>query len=120
MSGRELAVLLVLAGGEPASQQQVAGRLGVDRTTMVAFLEALEGKGLVERHADTSDRRRNVVMVTAAGQETLYGAAGAGDEAERQFLAPLDETAAEQLRRALTSVVHGEGRELPSSLREPP
>ena len=67
MTGRELAVLTVLAGDEPASQQQAAQRLGVDRTTMVALVDALEGKGLVQRHADAADRRRNVVELTAAG-----------------------------------------------------
>jgi DNA-binding MarR family transcriptional regulator len=45
-----LAVLLVLAGREPASQRQAATRLGIDRTTMVALLDALENKGLVTRH----------------------------------------------------------------------
>src|SRR5262250_2140166 len=43
--GRELAVLTVLAGQEPGSQQQAAQRLGVDRTTMVGLVDALEGKG---------------------------------------------------------------------------
>src|SRR5215472_10172994 len=37
VSGRELAVLTVLAGQEPGSQQQAAQRLGVDRTTMVGL-----------------------------------------------------------------------------------
>ena len=38
-------MLLVLAGHEPGSQQQAAQRLGVDRTTMVALLDVLEGQG---------------------------------------------------------------------------
>src|SRR4051794_17119836 len=38
VNGRELAVLVMLAGREPESQQQAAQRLGVDRTTMVALL----------------------------------------------------------------------------------
>jgi DNA-binding MarR family transcriptional regulator len=42
ITGRELAVLVVLAGREPASQQQAAQRLGIDRTTMVAILDTLE------------------------------------------------------------------------------
>ncbi|MEV6833778.1 MarR family transcriptional regulator [Streptomyces sp. NPDC051133] len=50
MDARELAVLAVLAAGRPLSQLQAARRLGVDRTTMVALVDALEGKGLVERH----------------------------------------------------------------------
>ena len=45
VSGRELAVLLLLDGQNPESQQQVAGRLGVDRTTMVGLLDGLEAGG---------------------------------------------------------------------------
>ncbi len=101
ISGRELAVLLVLAGGEPASQQQAARRLGVDRTTMVAFVDTLAAKGLVERHPDAVDRRRNVVALTPAGRDTLAGATRAGDEAERRFLAPLSRPAARELKNAL-------------------
>ncbi len=105
LDGRELAVLLVLAGGEPASQQQAAQRLGVDRTTMVALLDTLEGKGLVTRHPHAQDRRKNVVELTPAGHETLRGATRAGEEAERRFLAPLTAPAARQLRDALHTLV---------------
>ena len=105
ISGRELAVLLVLDGREPASQQQAAGRLGIDRTTMVAFVDTLENKGLVERHPDANDRRRNVVVLTTAGQDTLRDASRASDEAERRFLAPLAESAAKQLKGSLRKVI---------------
>jgi DNA-binding MarR family transcriptional regulator len=105
IDGRELAVLLVLAGREPASQQQAAQRLGIDRTTMVAMLDKLEGKGLVARHPDTDDRRRNVVELTDTGQDTLRRAATASDEAERALLAPLSPQAAQQLRISLQALV---------------
>jgi DNA-binding MarR family transcriptional regulator len=101
IDGRELAVLLVLASSEPASQQQAARRLGVDRTTMVALLDALEAKGLVTRHPHAEDRRRNVVELTATGRDTLRDATRASDEAERRFLAPLAGPAARQFRDAL-------------------
>jgi DNA-binding MarR family transcriptional regulator len=105
ITGRELAVLLVLAGREPASQQEAAGRLGIDRTTMVAFLDTLEGKGLVARRPDANDRRKNVIVLTAAGDDMLRDATRASDEAERRFLAPLTRPAAEQLKRALNQVI---------------
>ncbi|MGE5288160.1 MAG: MarR family winged helix-turn-helix transcriptional regulator [Micromonosporaceae bacterium] len=105
LTGRELAVMVVLAGGEPASQQQAARRLGVDRTTMVALLDALESKGLVARHPHADDRRRNIVELTAAGHVTLRDATRAGDEAERRFLAPLDQPAAKGLKDALRAVI---------------
>jgi DNA-binding MarR family transcriptional regulator len=105
IDARELPVLLLLAGREPASQQQAAQRLGIDRTTMVAMLDTLEGKGLVSRHPDPDDRRRNVVELTDAGQDTLRRATRASDDAEREFLAPLSPQAAQQLRESLQAIV---------------
>ena len=102
VSGRELGVLLLLDGRDPASQQQVAGRLGVDRTTMVGLLDGLEAKGLVARHADAGDRRRNVLKLTGEGQKTLVRALRASDKAERQLLAELDDAESAQLRTLLT------------------
>ena len=106
INGRQLAVLIVLAGREPGSQQQAAQRLGIDRTTMVALLDVLEDKGLVARHPHAQDRRRNVVELTEHGRDTLRLATEASDDAERRFLASLTPAAAGQLRdalRALTS-----------------
>jgi DNA-binding MarR family transcriptional regulator len=104
VNARELAVLLLLDSREPESQQQAAGRLGVDRTTMVGLLDGLEAKGLVARQADAADRRRNVVVLTEAGQRTLTEAKAASDEAERQLLTELSETDARRLRELLARV----------------
>ena len=105
LGGRELAVLLVLADCEPASQQQAAQRLGIDRTTMVGLLDALEEKGLVTRHPHADDRRKNVVELTEGGRDTLRHATQAADDAERRFLAPLTHAAAQQLKDALRALI---------------
>jgi DNA-binding MarR family transcriptional regulator len=107
VGARELTVLLFLDGREPESQQQAATRLGIDRTTMVALLDSLERKDLVERRPDAEDRRRNVVMLTAAGHAKLEEAIEASDTAERELLAPLDEHEAAQLRALLKRVTEG-------------
>jgi DNA-binding MarR family transcriptional regulator len=107
IGGRELAVLRVLAEGESLSQQQAAGRLEVDRTTMVALLDELEAKGLVARRPHPEDRRRNIVELTGKGRETLDAAARAYRDAERRFLAPLGEDGAERLKQALRLLVDG-------------
>ena len=109
ISGRELAVLLVLDGAGPASQQQAARRLRIDRTSMVAFVDALEGKGLLTRHPDPTDRRRNVVVLTDAGRDTLHQATKASDDAEQRLLAPLAAAAAEDLKRSLRTVIQPGG-----------
>ncbi len=71
INARDLGVLLLIDSSEPASQHQIAQRLGVDRTTIVAIIDALEAKGIIARHPDTEDRRRHVVGLTPAGQDIL-------------------------------------------------
>ncbi len=100
----DLAILLLIDAREPVSQQQMARRLDVDRTTMVALIDALESKGLVARRSDPADRRRNVIELTKAGGTTLRRATHASDEAEQRLLADLDEGEAAQLRSLLRRV----------------
>ncbi len=102
---RELGVLVVIDSYEPASQQQVADRIGVDRTTMVAMLDALEAKRLLSRRPDAEDRRRNLVELTPVGHETLGRAIAASDNAEAELLSPLSPAEAAQLRDLLGRVV---------------
>lgn len=105
IDGRDLGALIALTGRDPSSQLQAARRLGIDRTTMVALLDTLETKGLVVRRPLAGDRRRNVVELTEAGQETLRRATEASDEAERALLAPLSAAAAQRLRETLHTIV---------------
>lgn len=105
VTGRECAVLIAVDSQAPLSQQEVAHRLGVDRTTMVTLIDDLENKGLVQRRRDPDDRRKNTVALTGAGHIALDGASRAGEEAERRFLAPLSGDEAAMLRRALHAIV---------------
>ncbi|MFE9428635.1 MarR family winged helix-turn-helix transcriptional regulator [Kitasatospora sp. NPDC006697] len=107
LDGRELAVLAVLAAERPLSQLEAAGRLGVDRTTMVALVDTLERKGLVERRRSEQDRRRNTVQLTGHGRDCLAGAERAREELERRFLAPLPEADAAAFLRALRVLATG-------------
>jgi len=104
ISGRELAVLTAIDDRAPLSQQEVARRLGVDRTTMVALIDDLENKNLVQRRQDPGDRRRNVVILTDAGHVTLRRARAAAEEAERRFLAPLSGAEDSAFTEALRAV----------------
>jgi len=101
IDGRELAVLNALVDQDPLSQQEVARRLGIDRTTMVALIDGLEDKGLVERHPHPDDRRKNVVELTAGGRDTRSRATQASEDAERRFLAPLGEGDVKRLKETL-------------------
>ena len=107
IDGKDFGALRVLAHGAPASQLQVAQVLGIDRTTMVALLDALERKGIVTRRPDPADRRRNVVDLTEEGLRVYVAAQEAYDATEREFLAGVGAEAADDLRRTLRVVVEG-------------
>lgn len=104
IDGRELAVLAVLDAHDGLSQLEAAGKLGIDRTTMVALVDALEDKELVERRRSPQDRRKNTVRLTPTGQERLRDAESARLEMEDRFLAPLSDTDATRFVRALKSL----------------
>ena len=69
-----------------------------------AFVDLLESKGLVQRRPDPTDRRRNVVEVTAGGRRALEQSRRASDEAEQTLLAPLSKADQARLRAALAAV----------------
>jgi DNA-binding MarR family transcriptional regulator len=68
---------------------------------MVALIDELQEKGLVQRRQDPGDRRRNVVELTGAGRDTLQHASQAEEAAERLFLGPLPGDQAELFKQAL-------------------
>ncbi|MFB9236279.1 MarR family winged helix-turn-helix transcriptional regulator [Plantactinospora siamensis] len=106
ITGRQCAVLIAIDDQEAQSQQEVARRLDLDRTTMVALIDELEAKKLVSRSPAANDRRKNVVALTAYGRETLTAALATTMEVERNFLAPLSPADAQTFRRLLAAVVH--------------
>ena len=101
ISGREFGVLTLVDAEGPASQQRLAGRIGVDRTTMVALIDALEEKRLVRRRRDPSDRRAYLLEATSAGRKTLRDARKAVELGEQQALASLTATESATLKQAL-------------------
>jgi len=123
ISGREFAVLTLIDSEGPASQQRLAGRIGVDRTTMVALIDALEEKRLVSRRRDPSDRRAYVLEATPAGRKTLRDALKAVKLGEQQALASLASTESAALKQALQRLVQAQPpatpvrRQLPRSPR---
>jgi len=101
INGREFGVLTLIETEGPASQQRLADRIGVDRTTMVALIDALEEKRLVHRRRDPSDRRAYQLVATSAGRKTLHDALKAVELGEQQALASLTNTESATLKQAL-------------------
>jgi DNA-binding MarR family transcriptional regulator len=103
---RDLGVLRVIAGGEAESQQEAAAVLGIDPTSMVALLDALERRGIVARRPSERDRRRNIVELTGHGRDLFRQAEDRYAEAEKTFTSSLGDAGAGGLRRSLRSVLH--------------
>jgi DNA-binding MarR family transcriptional regulator len=105
IDGKELGVLRVLTRLELTSQIALAEMLGIDRTTMVAVLDALEHKGLVARRPDPADRRRNVAALTPHGEDVYRAAEADYLAVEKRFLSVLDAEEGAGFRRALRALV---------------
>lgn len=67
--------VLWLVDDHPGMAQADLGRtLQMDRATVMAIVNRLQAKGLLKRGASTTDRRRQTLTLTDAGQEALRGA----------------------------------------------
>jgi DNA-binding MarR family transcriptional regulator len=53
------------------TQKELADAIGLDKTTMVVTIDALEAAGLAERVPSPHDRRARVIKVTPAGQKAV-------------------------------------------------
>ena len=82
-------VLASLADLGPVSQGPLADRLCLDRSDLVTFLDELQGRGLVVRTADATDRRRKIVGLTPAGEQVLAGLDELVFAADEELLAAL-------------------------------
>lgn len=98
-------VLVALDEHGPASQAELGRRLGIDRSDMAAVAGELEHDGFVTRSRDERDRRRNVVRLTAAGEDALRGLDARVEAAQEELLAPLSAVERRELERLLTRVV---------------
>ncbi len=105
ITAMEWAALLRFDEQAELSQAGLARLLGIDRTTMVALIDQLEEKGLVNRRPHRDDRRKNAVELTATGRDVKTRAAALVDGCERQLLAALTKSDAQQLKTALYAVI---------------
>jgi len=101
---REFALLRAIGAAEGLSQQAAAERLQIPPSRMVAFVDALEARALVERRPHPRDRRARSLHLTPAGREMLERAFALAAELERHLCAQLSTAEREQLLDLLQRV----------------
>ncbi len=88
---RDYVVLDTLADQDVESQQELAERLGINRTIMVGLVDHLEAAGYLTRRRNPANRRSYVLSITDAGRsarESMRAAVAAHDARITATLSP--------------------------------
>jgi|SRR5271165_3244300 len=88
---RHFGVMTMVAAHPGMSQQHLHEKTAIDRSSMVAVIDELEGKGLAERRPDPDDRRVRTIFLTARGIATLARIRAVAGELQREFFDVLSE-----------------------------
>jgi DNA-binding MarR family transcriptional regulator len=82
--------LRMIAAAAGCSQQEVAERLGMFPSRLVALVDQLQDRGLVERLEHPRDRRIYLLRLTAAGAELLRSVGAVAREHQDALLSALN------------------------------
>jgi MarR family transcriptional regulator, lower aerobic nicotinate degradation pathway regulator len=98
VDARGYCILATLSVDGPGSQHELARLLGKAPGVIVAEVDQLEAKGLVQRNRDPQDRRRSRVTLTDAGGKALAHADQIADEVIAELFHGLDADELAQLK----------------------
>lgn len=101
IDANDYAILSILDTDGPGSQHELAELLGKAPGLLVAALDDLEARKLVERVRDPADRRRSRVALTKAGKRALARADKVADALFTELFPSLDATERKELARLL-------------------
>ncbi|GAA5165558.1 MULTISPECIES: MarR family winged helix-turn-helix transcriptional regulator [Amycolatopsis] len=108
--GYHYRLLATLEESGPASQATLGRRSGIHLSDMVATVNDLAERGLVERAPDPADRRRNVISLTAAGRRQLRRLEKRLAETQEELLAPLSPRERQRLTELLSRLLDHHNR----------
>ena len=102
--GPQLGLMRLLMEGGPTSQITLGQDIGVDKASMVKFIDGLEKKKWVRRVQDKFDRRVKLVELTPKGLEGLKALADVHDKVVAEFLSPLSKSERDQLKNLISKL----------------
>ncbi len=102
-------LLRKIASDPGVSQQALAGHLGVMPSRMVALIDELESKGIVERRRSAEDRRNYALHLTEKGRRILGEISRIAAEHEEAFCAALNREERAQLSDLCRRIAEDQG-----------
>lgn len=102
-------IFRILAATPAITQQALANALGTLPSRLVALVDELESKGLLERRPHDSDRRSYALHLTPAGQFTLQAIGRIARDHQLALLAALSQEEQQQLAALLQRVADQQG-----------
>jgi DNA-binding MarR family transcriptional regulator len=91
----------------PASQADLGRRSGIYLSDVVAAINELVDQGFAERTADPTDRRRNVITLTDAGEGQLRRLDEQMVQIQKELMSPLSDRESRQLLELLEKMLKG-------------
>lgn len=102
-------ILRILSSTPAITQQTLAATLGMVPSRLVALIDDLEARGLVERRETPDDRRRYALHLTEKGRSTLATTGRVSREHSQTLLAALSQNEQRQLAILLQRVADEQG-----------
>ncbi len=102
-------IFRILSATPAISQQALATALGTVPSRLVALIDDLESRGLVERRPHESDRRSHALHLTEKGTSTLGAIGRIAREHRQNLLAALSDEEQRQLAVLLQRVAEQQG-----------
>jgi DNA-binding MarR family transcriptional regulator len=106
---RSVLVLRHVGAEEGRTQASLSASLAVPPSRIVAIVDELERRGLVERRANPSDRRAHALWLTSRGRTALDEVMAVSRAHELEICAGLSEADRRQLIELLSLVVSEQG-----------
>jgi DNA-binding MarR family transcriptional regulator len=98
-------VLNMIDAAEGRSQQAIGAAIGAPASRMVAIVDELERRGLVERRGHPGDRRVRALYLTAEGRKLLTRGRKIAGEHERELTRGMSEAERKRLTALLQKMV---------------
>lgn len=104
LTHRQFTVLLAVAQNEGASQTDLVGLTGIDRSTLADLVGRLIKRGMLQRKRTKEDARANSIKLSAAGRRALKTAQPGALSADKKLLKVLPTDKRKEFLSALMQI----------------